>query len=217
MDAPRGADRGLEAGVGLLEGALDYTRAALAPLDRDPAADLLTRRTPCREWDLDRLLAHMQDGLDAFAEGSGGTVSLASRPAVPLPVRLRVQRLRSTACDLLGAWSRGASPTARVGVLEVPTVLLARTAALEVAVHGWDVAATLGLDAPLPDTLARPLRDVAAAVVDPADRIERFAPPCPTGDGADATTRLLAFLGRDRSRPIATNPGVRSTGQPPAS
>ncbi|WP_134768207.1 TIGR03086 family metal-binding protein [Nocardioides sp. 1609] len=184
-------------GVELLERALAYTRGSL--LHVTPAH--LRLPTPCAAWDLDRLLTHMDDVLDAFTEGAGGAVAL--RPSTPLDVR--VATLQSKACDLLGAWSGPHAPdVVHVAGLPVPTEVLLRAAALEIAVHGWDVAETTarttGVPSSLPAALARHLLPVAAGLVADADRGTRFGPGVDLGPGSGASTRLLAFLGRRPGR-----------------
>ena len=87
----------LTGAVELLDRALGYTRVVLAGV---PGADL-DRRTPCRDWNLGQLLAHMDDALDAFTEAAGGAVDVPARGWSPL----RVDRLQEKACALLGAWS----------------------------------------------------------------------------------------------------------------
>jgi hypothetical protein len=78
--------------------------------------------------------------------------------------------------------------------------LLVATAALEITVHGWDVARALDLDHPVPPELAEALLPVAVLVVDPADRGVRFAPALRAPAYAASAERLLAHLGRDVHR-----------------
>lgn len=201
-------DRGVE----LLERALGYTRGAL--LHVRPAH--LHRPTPCAGWSLDRLLDHMADALDAFTEGAAGTIAVD--PA-PRGLDVRVAALQTRACELLGAWS---APTTGavvvVGGLPVPTAVVVRAAALEIAVHGWDVAQATGHPAPLPEDLARALLDVATSLVDDADRGERFAAPLLTPAHATASERLLAHVGRSaRTGPVAQVSRNRRTPERPAS
>ncbi|MEO9322578.1 TIGR03086 family metal-binding protein [Nocardioides sp. C4-1] len=183
MDHP---DRGVE----LLERALVYTRAAL--LYVRPVH--LFRPTPCADWDLDRLLDHMHDALVAFEEGAAGEV--APEPP-PHALDVRVATLQAKACDLLGAWSGARTTLVRVGGMPVPTSVVVRAAALEITVHGWDVAQATGHRSPLPPDLALMLHPVAAALVDDADRGHRFAFPRHPGSDPAPAERLLAFLGRD--------------------
>ena len=178
----------LDHAVELLDRALSYTRVTLHEVtDAD-----LARRTPCERWDLGQLLAHMEDALDAFAEGAHGAVDLHAR----VPVRVRVGNLQQKACALLAAWSREAPDHVTIGDhrLDTPVVVLA--AALEITVHGWDVGRATGALPDLPDDLAQALMPVAQAVVLPADRPDRFEAPRRTGPTAGSADVLLGFLGR---------------------
>jgi len=179
-----------EVSAELLERAVGYTRTCLALV----TPDLMGAPTPCAEWDLARLLRHMDDSLAAFAEAAVGRVD----PCPPPPLTPEVvASLRARACALLGAWSSdpGRGPVAVAG-RPMPRELLAGTGALEIAVHGWDVARACRADRPLPEALARTLLEVAPLVVGDPDRDGRFAAPRAVPEGADAGTRLLAFLGR---------------------
>ena len=173
--------------VELLERSLGYTRSALAAV----TPDRLGSPTPCAEWDLDRLLDHMDDSLDAFTEAATGSVSLVSTTGSP-----RLESIRAKACGLLGWWCTRPPETVRIGDSPLPADLLVTTAALEITVHGWDVYRTLGRDEPVPDELAHALLPVAHLVVTAHDRPRRFAPPVPTNPGAADSQQLLAFLGR---------------------
>ena len=68
--------------------------------------------------------------------------------------------------------------------------------ALEIAVHGWDVARTVGGGLRMPEDLAARLYDVALVVVTPDERGTRFAEAVPVPVDAPVCTRLLAHLGR---------------------
>jgi uncharacterized protein (TIGR03086 family) len=179
----------LDHAVELLDRALAYTRLTL---DDVTDADL-PRRTPCAAWNLGQLLAHMEDALDAFAEGAGGEVDLDDRT----PARVRVDSLQRKACTLLAAWSRGAPESVRIGEYTLDTPVVALAAALEITVHGWDVGRATGSDRPIPDRLARGLLPVAEALVAEDDRGPEFGPPRPVRADAPDAERLLGFLGRD--------------------
>lgn len=198
-------------GVELLERALGYTRVALLHVRPDD----LHRPTPCAGWTLDRLLDHMVDALEAFAEGADGAIALDPGPR---GLDVRVAHLQTLACELLGAWSAPDAPASvAVGGLPVPTPVVVRAAALEITVHGWDVARATGRDAPVPAELARALHPVATALVDDADRGERFAAALPVPPYADPERRLLAHLGRDLTGPVAQVSRNRGTTRRPAS
>lgn len=182
----------LDVGVELLDRSLAYTRVALAHVE--PTS--LTRRTPCSHWDLGALLAHMDDALDAFLEAAGGSVStdrsLPQPPLLPVPL---VGSLRDKACTLLGVWSqreRSGTWAVDVGGVPVDAAFVVGAAALEITVHGWDVATALGLDHPVPEALAGALLPLAGDVAP----LGQFAAPLPVDPDADPGTRLLAAVGR---------------------
>jgi uncharacterized protein (TIGR03086 family) len=178
--------------VELLDRATAYTCAQLSSVGED----MLGRRTPCQAWTLGDLLAHMEDALDAFTEAAGGAVSVqcTGRNAGPLPT------IQAKASGLIDVWSRPAPGDVVVeapsGRLDLHSPLLVTTAALEIAVHGWDVGRATGRDAPVPAGLAKELLAVAAWLVGPGDRGVRFAAARPAPAEAPYDQRLLAFLGR---------------------
>ncbi len=176
----------------LLGTAVAYTRTTL-PAAAVARPDL---PTPCGDWTLVDLLLHMDDALEAFHEAAGGHVSppVPRQPALPGAL---VERLRFSACLLLEAWSRPAPDSVSVGELPLPTGLLLDAAALEIAVHGWDVAATTG-GPRMPDDLAGRLLTVVDSVVDCGDvgPGRRFALPVPTRPAAPLDVVLLARVGR---------------------
>lgn len=178
--------------VGLLDRSIAYTCTQLSTVDDH----LLGRRTPCAGWRLADLLAHMEDALDAFTEAAGGRVEVHAGRAHAAPV----PALQGKATALLAVWSRPSPGDVVLEAgkrrLDLTTPLLVATAALEVAVHGWDVGRATGSGTPLPADLATALLPVAQATVTPADRGVRFAAPRPTPVAAAGDVHLLAFLGR---------------------
>jgi uncharacterized protein (TIGR03086 family) len=177
----------LAGAIELLERSLGYTRVALAGV----TDARLVAPTPCRDWTLRDLLTHMDDSLDAFTEAAGGNIALTRGPSVP-PVVV----LQQKACALMGLWCDQVPPGIRVGDVDLATDLLVATAALEITVHGWDVAQATGEGTPVPEGLARDLLPVAHRTVVDFDRGIRFADALPEPVGATADVRLRAFLGR---------------------
>ena len=176
----------------LLERAVGYTRSCLALLPR-AAPDA---PTPCAEWDLTRLLRHMDDALAAFTEAAETGYVAPQGPAEEHPALLAAS-LRDRACRLLGAWAHEPGrPAVSVVGHDLSTTVLAATGALEIAVHGWDVARACGEDHPIPEELAEALLQVAPLVVGPDDRPGRFAAAYDVPPTATASDRLLAFVGR---------------------
>ena len=180
-------------GVGLLERAVDY---ALGSLDAVPGTDL-HHPTPCADWDLRALLDHLNDSLLALHEAAAlGRVfpdigDYAASAVDPVAV------LRDRAVRLVGAWTPP-EPRREVafGELALTTAIVTTTGALEVAVHGWDVARACGADRTIPAGLAADILDIVPLLVAAADRPERFAAAVEPPFGAVPGDRLVAFLGR---------------------
>lgn len=177
-------------GVELLERALSYTVGSLLLV----TPELRSAPTPCARWDLTALLEHMNDSLEALCEALDlGRVS----PRLVVAGGDPVVRLKERGCRLMAALSHADGRSVRLGGLPpLPQATVARTGALEVAVHGWDVARACGTTRPLPAGLALQLHDVARVVVTAADRPARFARPVDVPAGSGPTERLLGYLGR---------------------
>ena len=181
------------ASVAVLDSAVTWTHGCLQ-LARTSE---LTLPTPCAAWNLGDLLAHMEDSLEALGEAAEvGRVRVADQTDLDDPGRT-IDRLVQRACNMRAAWLRRlTSAPINVGDLALGRDTLAMVGALEIAVHGWDVAQAVGSDRPIPEDLAARLHPVATAVVTPAERGSRFADPVAVPPGASASTRLLAHLGR---------------------
>ncbi|MGH3735633.1 MAG: TIGR03086 family metal-binding protein [Micromonosporaceae bacterium] len=186
------ATAALIGGVTLLERAVSYLVGSLHQLT---PADL-ARPTPCREWDLGTLLCHLRDSLDALVEAAEqGQIPLQPPDQDPAPDP--VAAVRDGARRLLGAWTNGGpGEVIAVGGCPVTASVTAGAGALEIAVHGWDVARARGLHRPIPDSLAEELLRLSGLFVSPADRPARFAVAVPVPESAPAGDRLLGFLGR---------------------
>lgn len=187
--------------LGLLERAVGYTRVALAAA---PGADP-TAPSPCSGWDLTALLRHMDESLVTLEQAGGtGSVNLAAGTArpraagAPRSVPALVADIRDRACALLAAWT-SSSGEALISVAGSPlhAGVIAAAGSLEIAVHGWDVARTCGLDHPVPEALAEDLLVYLPLLVQPGDRPLRFAPEVPVPADAPAQQRLLAAVGRE--------------------
>jgi uncharacterized protein (TIGR03086 family) len=177
----------------LLGRAVDYTRGSLSHV----TGDLLSAPTPCWEWDLEALLRHMDDALLAFTEAADvGYVDLG--PVLPHdPATELVRHLRARACALLAAWTHH-PPTGLLEVadLPLPAALVAAAGALEITVHGWDVARACGVHRPIPAALAVALMSVVPQVVHDTDRPHRFADPVDVPPTAAPGELLLGLVGR---------------------
>jgi hypothetical protein len=75
--------------------------------------------------------------------------------------------------------------------------MVARTGAIELAVHGWDVSRACGRCRPIPDALAAELLAICSLVVPAAARAPLFAARVTVAPSASPSDRLVALLGRD--------------------
>jgi len=182
-------------GITLLERAINYTLGSLVIVTPEDFA----HPTPCAGWDLRALLDHMNDSLLALNEAVDiGRVDLDVSADDWLRTRDPVATLRSRACKLLGAGTN-ADLNQAISIAGCPVTmgLVTGTGAIEVAVHGWDVAQACGRDRPIPPSLAEEMLDLSPLFVTEADRPVRFAARVDVPPLAAPGDRLLAFLGRD--------------------
>jgi uncharacterized protein (TIGR03086 family) len=179
-------------GVALLERAVSYTLGSLCLVT--PAA--LDRPTPCAGWNLRTLLDHLDDGFVALTEAA--LYHQVRRTAQPCPEQCAdpAAHLRLHARRLLGVWVRDTPARVGIGGMGLEGDLLAGAGALELCVHGWDVATACGVSRQIPAALATDLLELVPLVVTPADRPVRFARPVPVPAGSTPGERLLAHLGR---------------------
>lgn len=176
----------------------DATHAAA----RVQAADL-ARPTPCAEWDLGALLAHVAGQWQGFARALRDGDAPADAFS-PIPFN---QTDFAAARDELAAAVRRLDPFAEVVIADfgpqpVPAAGAVSAQLLDTAVHTWDVATALGRP-------YRPRADIVAAVSGIAEGIDEsastgtgapFAPPVTDSDldgAADPWRWTLARVGRE--------------------
>ncbi len=180
----------------LLAGAIAYALGACAQV----APGEMTRRTPCPDWDLAALLAHlaasMSDLESAIRTGHLDADLAAGGPDGDDPV----EALRDQAANLLFSCyaHHGPGRFVLVGGLPLPAVIVACTGAVEIAVHGWDVSAARGRGGPIPPALATRMLALCPLLV--ASRAGLFAPPVEVSPQASPGDRLVAYLGRSPDR-----------------
>ncbi len=184
----------LTGGVALLERAMGYTLGCL----RNVTPADMSRPTPCHDWDLSALLLHTNDSLLALYEAVAvHHVKLDPGTAIDNPAEDPVASLRNLASRVLGAWTNANAPDlVSVGGHPLTTDIVAAAGAVEVAVHGWDVAASCGHHRPIPPLLAEEMLQLAPLFVTDTDRPTRFAAPVDLPWSASPSERLIAFLGR---------------------
>lgn len=166
-------------------------------------ADALQAPTPCRDWDLRQLLAHMIGQNEGFATA----VSTGDAPESDY------ERDTIGFEELPGAWARStdalraafgaADPESTVQIRpygDVPVRHALTMQVLDTIVHSWDVAAALGQDYRPNDELVEFNHDFATKIAE-ADSQGAFAAPV-ADDGAwqdgpvDQWALSLRLLGR---------------------
>ncbi len=193
-DPPSGA-------IGLLAGAISYTLGVCALVGPGEMA----LPTPCADWDLGMLLAHLSDSMaDLETAIRTGNLDLERPPdrAAGDPVEI----LRDRAAELLCAAYSYSGPEhfVAVGGLPVPAGLVACTGAVEIAVHGWDVSAARGRARcgragrgavrPIPAGLAARMLRLGPLIV--AGREGLFADAVDVPAQASPGDQLVGYLGR---------------------
>jgi uncharacterized protein (TIGR03086 family) len=182
--------------VALLASAIRYALDACAQV----APGEMGLPTPCTEWDLTALLAHLAASM-ADVESAIRTGRLDSEPVNPPPLDGPVpddpvEVLRGRAANLLVACYDHHGPRRMVLVGGVPLAagIVACTGAVEIAVHGWDVSAARGRGTPIPPGLATRMLGLCPLLV--AGREGLFAAPVEVPHGASPGDQLIAYLGR---------------------
>lgn len=168
----------------------------------------LVRPTPCVDWTLGDLLAHMtvqHRGFAAAARGHGSDEALWNVETVADAVRADpVGAYTAAAHDVLDAFAADGVTEATFALPEFgpnatfPGALAIGFHFVDYAVHGWDVAATLGAAYELPDDVVAAVLPLVMAIPD-GDFRDSSASPFNRAVNASATTdfeKILAHLGR---------------------
>jgi uncharacterized protein (TIGR03086 family) len=191
--APSGA-------TALLAGAVSYALSACVQV----APEEMALPTPCADWDLEALLAHLAASM-ADLEAAIRTGHLDLDPGHPAAQDVDdddpVEVLRDRAANLLFACyaHHGPDRFVLVGGLPLPAGVVACTGAVEVAVHGWDVSAARGRGSPIPPALATRMLRLSPLLV--TGREGLFGAPVQVPAQASPSDQLVAYLGRHPELP----------------
>jgi uncharacterized protein (TIGR03086 family) len=170
-----------ELSLDALSRAIDQTETVLSAIPADRLAD----PTPCTDWDLAALVAHVVADPRNFVLMAGGEEPDWSATS-ELPADWTAE-FRSAADELLQSW-RDAGNSASPQSMDWQTA--------EFAVHTWDLVQALGLGTSLDPDVAQRGLDFMSAALTSDNRGDAFAPPVPIADGAPVYDRLAAFSGR---------------------
>jgi uncharacterized protein (TIGR03086 family) len=148
--------------------------------------DRLSAATPCADWEVGRLIAHVVAGPRNFVTMcSGGQPDWSAEP--PLPTDWTAE-FRSAADELLRMW-RDAGESASPQAVDWQTA--------EFAVHTWDLARATGQSTDLDPEVAQRGLDFMSGALTSDNRGEAFAPAVTLPEDAAVYDRLAAFAGRD--------------------
>jgi uncharacterized protein (TIGR03086 family) len=190
--APSGA-------LALLASAISYALTACVQV----APGEMTLPTPCTDWDLEALLAHLAASMaDLESALRAGHLDLEPDLAPPDPDGDDpVELLRDRAANLLFACyaHHGPDRFVLVGGLPLPTGIVTCAGAVEIAVHGWDVRAARGRSSPIPPALATRMLRLSPFLV--TGREGLFGIPVQVPAQASPGDQLVAYLGRHPEPP----------------
>ncbi len=185
-------------GARLLEPSVSYALNVVLAV----TPEILPHPTPCRQWDLRMLLRHACESMATLGEGiETGRVDpdpvAEDGDLVADPTRA----FRDHAGQLLDAWTSPAHQRQIIDIAGCPLAagVMAAAAALEIAVHGWDISRACGQRQPIPRALATDLLVIAPALVPRTGRHPLFAAPIAVAATATPSDQLAAFLGRSRA------------------
>jgi uncharacterized protein (TIGR03086 family) len=185
---------------------VDLDRAAVlatVELLRPATTEDWSRPTPCGDWDLAELVAHMTVQHNGFAAATSGPTSLADWK--PVPAADPVAAYAESADRVIAAFAVPGVLDRTMVLPEIsPTIEFPAAQAigfhyLDYVVHAWDVARSLGVELPLGDDVIDPVLPIAERVPNDERRLRpgaAFRPPVEAPDGGSTLDVILAMLGR---------------------
>ncbi|MFJ9899483.1 TIGR03086 family metal-binding protein [Streptomyces sp. NPDC091280] len=184
-------------GIEVLTRSHDYLREVTAAVP----GSAWSAPTPCSEWTVRQVLNHARIDQQAY-----GLVLTGDRPdSDPFhpedglagdPVAELDKVLRAVADAYTALPADADQVPTPLGPM--PLALAAATAAMDAAVHAWDIAVATGQNRPLAPELADGIWPAADRLVDQLrDAYRVFAPAREVRPEYDRAETLLAFLGRD--------------------
>lgn len=175
---------------------LDRATAAVADLIASIRPEQWKEPTPCTEWDVRGVVAHLV-GMDLVFAAMIGGGPMPERGADPLGDD-PAGAYRASSAALLAAFSAPGvleqsyrSPMGSATGAERLQIRL-----YDLLAHGWDLARATGIPAALPPDVAERSLEFARVQLATQSRAGRFAEPQPVAEGAPAIDRLAAHLGR---------------------
>lgn len=179
--------------IELLSGILDKTGDVVAAT----RPDQLDRPTPCPDFDVRALLAHIVGWAQAFAAAANGTAFEGDPSAFDVGDNDPAAEFRASARSLVDGWSsHGTDRTVRLGGGEMPASMVLNMTFMEYLTHGWDLATATGQQVPYTDEEAEETLRRARETLQPQYRGASIGAEVAVRDDAPALDRLVGFMGR---------------------
>jgi len=176
----------------------------VATLLRGVAPEQLAAPTPCSEYDVLRLAAHLCAGTDKVAGVAAGLDPRQLPSTTEVDAARLADDFATRATRAQEAWRDDAllarTLTAPFG--EAPGALALGAFLMETVAHGWDLAAATGQPAEVDPAVAAAAYAVGQQALGEGFRAPGgpFGPVVEPRPEAGPTERLAAFLGRDPAR-----------------
>lgn len=151
----------------------------------------LEGRTPCAEYSVRELIAHVDEAAAAFAGMAGGSVVEGREGDWRVGVVERVRGLGEAWAEP-GAWAG----TSEGAGLELPNERWGLIALTEMVVHGWDLARATGQVFDLPEETLRACHAHVREFVLTAPIPEFWGPPVEVPEDAPLMDKVVAGTGR---------------------
>jgi uncharacterized protein (TIGR03086 family) len=180
---------------------LDEARAMLRTAVAGVPADGWQRATPCEAWNVTRVLQHAALDQEAWGAVLSGTPMPDENPFAPSgqlgrePLEYADHALEASVAAWITIGDADQVPTPLPQGMMAPADA-AGAAALDAAIHAWDIAVATGQGSPLTPELARSLMPVAKGIVEPLRAYGAYGPALEAEPGADDDAVLLSYLGR---------------------
>jgi uncharacterized protein (TIGR03086 family) len=173
--------------VTTLAAVMEKTATTIDAVGRDQR----TAQTPCPDWDVQRLLAHLVGWSGNFADRAEGAEP-AAEPDATDPGDSPATEFRKNAQRIVGALSQEGSRSEKA---PDPGILIA-----EYILHGWDLATATGQPTTYTEAEAKPGLEAMRSMLKPEYRGHGFEAEVQLPKDASEVDQLLAFSGRDPQR-----------------
>ena len=180
-------------------------RAADASIEvvRGVEPGMSDRPTPCPDFDVRALLAHLSAWMTGRAHAAALKQTSTGAPDETRDITAETgwaDRYAEDARAAAAAWSEPAAwegTSSLSGKMQMPAEMLGGLVFGEFLLHAWDLAAATGQKLALDDDLALALFDQGSSMAGMAREYGAFGPEVPVPASASLTDRALGLAGRD--------------------